>query len=158
MQSAVLLAAGASIVAATHPALERLEKRDAKECSSVLLEILPDITSSPSPDSSLARFIATQTQDTSVDYACDILTITGSFAAEYTSYVSSVLSWFDKQKEAVSVLFEACSDVPDAMEQLGIASQYAHMCDGDDDNGAGFTSIKAGIALAVAGIAGVIML
>ncbi|KAH7110626.1 hypothetical protein B0J13DRAFT_462340 [Dactylonectria estremocensis] len=188
MRSAILLAAGATIVAATHPAVDRLEKRDAAECTSVYLELL--LMNTPTPGSSLAQFLSTQTQATDFTAVpCEIPTITGSFAEEYTSLASSMVSWYSDQKEGISKLLVVCSDVPEASEELYSVTKYIASCDAqwasptggssssddsnadsssddeDDDssnkvndNGAGVTSINAGIALAVAGIAGVIML
>ncbi|KAH7124189.1 hypothetical protein EDB81DRAFT_872433 [Dactylonectria macrodidyma] len=195
MRSAILLAAGATIVAATHPAVDRLEKRDAEECSSIYLELLPSMINTPTPGSSLVEFLNTQTQATDFTAVpCEIPTITGSFAEEYTSWASAMVSWYSDQKEGISILLAACSDVPEASQQLYSAAKYIASCDAQwpsptgsssssdgsssddsnadsssddededdsnkvDDNGAGVTSIKAGIALAVAGIAGVIML
>ncbi|KAH7109366.1 hypothetical protein EDB81DRAFT_834027 [Dactylonectria macrodidyma] len=193
MRSAILLAAGATIAAATHPAVDRLEKRDAAECTSVYLELL--LMNAPTPGSSLAQFLNTQTQATDFTAVpCEIPTITGSFAEEYTLWASSMVSWYSDQKEGISKLLVVCSDVPEASEELYSATKYIASCDAQwasptgsssssdgsssddsnadsssddedddssnkvDDNGAGVTSIKAGIALAVAGIAGVIML
>ncbi|KAH7109017.1 hypothetical protein EDB81DRAFT_673053 [Dactylonectria macrodidyma] len=193
MRSAVLLAAGATIVAATHPARDRQEKRDAEKCNSVYMELLVDSFNTPIPGTSLAEFIGTQTQAAGATVPCEIPTITGPFAEEYTSWVSSMVSWYSNQKEGISTLLAVCSDVPSASDQLWSATQYIASCDAQrasqtgsssssggsspdedsnadsssnneddsnkvDDNGAGVTSIKASIALAVAGIAGVIML
>ncbi|KAM0553104.1 hypothetical protein ACHAPJ_007652 [Fusarium lateritium] len=179
MRSAIILTAGATIVAATHPALERLEKRDAKECASVAQEILPDLTNIPTPEGSLASFIASQTQIASQTDSCVIPAVTGSMAKDYTSYVSKLSSWYDDQKAGLSSLMDACSDVPEVKSEIESITKTASTCDKftwaketgsssssssssddkkDGGNAAGINSVKAGIVLAVAGIAGVFML
>ncbi|KAF5019225.1 hypothetical protein F66182_8766 [Fusarium sp. NRRL 66182] len=188
MRSAIILTAGVTLVAASYPALERLEKRDTEECASVAQEILPELTNVPTPDDSLLSFIASQTQAATVTGACVFPAVTGSLAAEYTSYVSSLSSWYGDQKDAMSSLVEACSDVPEVSAQIESVRKYATTCDeiswagetgsssssgsndddsndndnndndNDNDNAAGINSIKAGIAVFIAGIAGVVML
>ncbi|KAJ4267142.1 hypothetical protein NW762_003241 [Fusarium torreyae] len=176
MRSAIILTVGATIVAATHPALERLEKRDAKECASVAQEILPDLTNIPTPEGSLASFIASQTQIASQTDSCVIPAVTGSMAKDYTSYVSKLSSWYDDQKAGLSSLMDACSDVPEVKSEIDSITKTASTCDKftwaketgssssssdgkkDGGNAAGMNSVKAGIVLAVAGIAGVFML
>ncbi|KAF4964494.1 hypothetical protein FSARC_7596 [Fusarium sarcochroum] len=176
MRSAIILTVGATVVAATHPALERLDKRDAQECASVAQDILPELTNIPTPDGSLASFLASQTQVASQTDTCVIPEITGSYAKEYTSYISKLSSWYDDQKEGLSSLIDACSDVPEVKSQIESATKDASTCDKitwaketgssssssddkkDGGNAAGVNSVKAGIVVAVAGIAGVFML
>ncbi|KAH7114148.1 hypothetical protein B0J13DRAFT_656432 [Dactylonectria estremocensis] len=144
MRSAVLLAAGAAIVAATHPTRDRLEKRDAAECSSVYLELLPDVLNTPIPGSSLAEFIGTQTQAVGVNVPCEIPAITGSFAEEYTSWASEMVSWYSHRKEAVSILLAACSDVSEASDELEAATQYIASCDAQRASQTGSSSSSGG--------------
>lgn len=182
MRSAVILAIGATVVAATHPSLERLEKRDLEECASVAQDLLPSLTNIPTPDSSLANFIAKQTQVATVTDPCVIPAVTGSLAEEYTSYASKLSSWYADQKEGLSSLLEACSDVPEVSSEIASASELATICDtvtwaketgssssssssdssddnsdDDSDSAAGMKTVKAGIIVAVAGIAGVLV-
>ncbi|KAF5724864.1 hypothetical protein FMUND_421 [Fusarium mundagurra] len=181
MRSAIILTVGATVVAASHPALERLEKRDAKECASVASSILPDLTAIPTPDPSLASFLAKQTDAMTITDACVIPAVTGSMAKEYTSYASKLSSWYMDQKDGISSLLEACSDVPEVSSRIASLKEEATICDkvtwaketgsssssGDDSkssdaadkgNAAGVNSIKAVAVLAVAGLAGVMML
>jgi hypothetical protein len=185
MRSAIILTVGATVVAASHPALERLNKRDAKECAAVATSILPALTEIPTPDSSLASFLAKQTQIATTTDQCVIPEVTGSLAKEYTSYASKLSSWYVDQKDGISSLFEACSDVPEVSSQIESVKKYATICDkvtwaketgsastsdssssddkSDSDkkdagNAAGVNSIAASIVVAVAGVAGVLML
>ncbi|KAF5558695.1 hypothetical protein FPHYL_7286 [Fusarium phyllophilum] len=187
MRSAIILTVGATVVAASHPALERLEKRDAKECASVASSILPDLTAIPTPDSSLASFLAKQTDAMTMTDACVIPAVTGSMAKEYTSYASKLSSWYIDQKDGISSLLEACSDVPEVSSRIASLKESATICDkvtwaketgsssssgdasqssdaaaasstADKGNAAGVNSIKAVAILAVAGLAGVMML
>ncbi|KAF4338022.1 hypothetical protein FBEOM_8123 [Fusarium beomiforme] len=188
MRSAIILAVGATVVAASHPALERLEKRDAKECASVASSILPDLTAFPTPDSSLASYLAKQTDLVTMTDACVIPAVTGSMAKEYTSYASKLSSWYLDQRDGISSLLEACSDVPAVSSQVASLKASATICDkvtwaketgssdsssgdatktdasakstesSDKGNAAGVNSIKATAVVAVAGLAGVMML
>ncbi|KAF5707050.1 hypothetical protein FGLOB1_7133 [Fusarium globosum] len=179
MRSAIILTVGATVVAASHPALERLEKRDAKECASVASSILPDLTAIPTPDSSLASFLAKQTDAMTMTDQCVIPAVTGSMAKEYTSYASKLSSWYIDQKDGISSLLEACSDVPEVSSRIAELKETATICDkvtwaketgsssssgdassstADKGNAAGVNSIKAIGVLAVAGLAGVMML
>ncbi|KAF5640046.1 uncharacterized protein FTJAE_4593 [Fusarium tjaetaba] len=186
MRSAIILTVGATVVAASHPALERLEKRDAKECASVASSILPDLTAIPTPDSTLASFLAKQTDLMTVTDQCVIPAVTGSMAKEYTSYASKLSSWYIDQKDGISSLLEACSDVPEVSSRIADLKETATICDkvtwaketgssssgdasqssdaaassstADKGNAAGVNSIKAVAVLAVAGLAGVMML
>ncbi|KAH7237080.1 uncharacterized protein BKA55DRAFT_543714 [Fusarium redolens] len=184
MRSAIILTVGATVVAASHPALERLEKRDAKECASVASSILPDLTAIPTPDSSLASFLAKQTDVMTMTDACVLPAVTGSMAKEYTSYASKLSSWYMDQKDGISSLLDACSDVPEVSSRIASLKESATICDkvtwaketgtassssddakssddsksSDKGNAAGVNSIKAAAVVAVAGLAGVMML
>jgi hypothetical protein len=177
MRSAIILAVGVTVVAATHPALERLNKRDEQECASVAQEMLPGFTDIPSPTGALESFLATQTQFASMADQCEFPAVTGSIASEYTAYASKLGSWYNDQKEGLSSLEEACSDVPEVMSEIDAVKKTGTICDkiswaketgsssskeddskSDDKNAAGSISIQAGIVVAIAGIAGVMML
>ncbi|KAF9774457.1 hypothetical protein IL306_007535 [Fusarium sp. DS 682] len=176
MRSAIILTVGATVVAASHPALERLEKRDAKECASVASSILPDLTAIPTPDPSLASFLAKQTDAMTMTDACVLPAVTGSMAKEYTSYASKLSSWYMDQKDGISSLLDACSDVPEVSSRIASLKDSATICDkvtwaketgsstsdsaksSDKGNAAGLNSIKAAAVVAVAGLAGVMML
>lgn len=175
MRSTIILAVGVAVAAATHPALERLDKRDEKECASVAQEILPGLTDIPSPTGALESFLATQTQFNSMADQCEFPAVTGSLASEYTAYASKLGSWYNDQIEGLSSLEKACSDVPEVMSEIDAVKKTGTICDkiswaketgsssskdGEkkDDNAAGSNSIQAGIVVAIAGIAGVMML
>ncbi|SPJ85730.1 uncharacterized protein FTOL_11513 [Fusarium torulosum] len=180
MRSAIILAVGVTVVTAIHPALERLNKRDEKECASVAQEMLPGFTDIPSPTGALESFLATQTQFTSMADQCEFPAVTGSMASEYTAYASKLGSWYSDQKEGLSSLEKACSDVPEVMSEIDAVKKTGTICDKiswaketgsssskddnsksdekKDGNAAGSISIQAGIVVAIAGIAGVMML
>lgn len=175
MRSAIILAVGVAVAAATHPALERLDKRDEKECASVAQKILPGLTDIPTPTGALETFLATQTQFSSMTDQCEFPSVTGSLASEYTAYASKLGSWYNDQVEGLSSLEKACSDVPEVMSEIDAVKKTGTICDkiswaketgsssskdGEkkDDNAAGSNSIQAGIVVAIAGIAGVMML
>ncbi|KAF4454423.1 hypothetical protein F53441_3049 [Fusarium austroafricanum] len=177
MRSAMILTVGATVVAASHPALENLNKRDAKECASVGSSILPQITDFPKPDRSLASFLATQTAAMTMTDRCVIPEVTGSLSKEYSSYASKLSSYLVDVKENLSKFEKACSDVPEVSSIIKDLKETATVCDKvtwakqtdsssdsksgdkkDGGNAAGTNSIKAGIVLAVAGLAGVMML
>lgn len=175
MRSAIILAVGVAVAAATHPALERLDKRDEKECASVAQEILPGLTDIPTPTGALVSFLATQTQFNSMTDQCEIPAVTGSLASEYTAYASKLGSWYNDQIKGLSSLEKACSDVPEVMSEIDSVKKTGTICDKlswaketgsssskddekKDDNAAGSNSIQAGIVVAIAGIAGVMML
>ncbi|KAM0350605.1 hypothetical protein ACHAPU_003091 [Fusarium lateritium] len=170
MRCAIVLAVGATLVAA-HPAAEHLDKRDTAECASVAQKILPDLNNAPTPSGSLESFLAKQTQLATMTDSCELPAVTGSLAKEYTSYASELSSWYMDQKNALSSLMDACSDVPEVQSQIDAVTKTGTICDKvtwasetgsasskDDDNAAGSNSIKAGIVVAVAGVAGVMML
>ncbi|KAM5341327.1 hypothetical protein ACJ41O_014358 [Fusarium nematophilum] len=120
-----LIIAGATVVAATHPALERLNKRDAEECASVAQDIMTELTDFPTPDSSVLRFLASQTQLITATDSCVFPQITGAGADGYSSYVNELSSWYNDQQEGVSSLLEACKDVPEVSEYIESATMYA---------------------------------
>ncbi|KAJ4002688.1 hypothetical protein NW752_002489 [Fusarium irregulare] len=185
MRSAIIIAVGATVAAATNPALN---KRDADECTSRAMAFLPEITGLPSPTGSLLSFLATETKLATYTGSCDFPRITGAMAKEYTSFVEDLSSWYKDHKSDVSEIMAACSDVPEVKSQIDELKGYGAMCseitwegakeseaaksdsdsdkDGDSkdsekkdgDSGAGLNSIKAGIVVAVAGLTGVMML
>ncbi|KAF4998897.1 hypothetical protein FGRMN_2828 [Fusarium graminum] len=175
MRCAIVLAVGATLVAA-HPAAEHLDKRDAEACASVAQKILPDLNSIPTPTGSLESFLAKQTQFATMTDSCELPAVTGSLAKEYTSYASQLSSWYMDQKSGLSSLLDACSDVPEVKSQIDAVTKTGTICDKvtwasetgsasskdddkkGDDSAAGSNSIKAGIVVAVAGVAGVMML
>lgn len=178
MRSAMILTVGATVVAASHPALENLHKRDAKECASVGSSILPQITDFPRPDKSLQSFLATQTAEMTVTDKCVIPEVTGSMSKEYSSYASKLSSYLVEAKDNISKFEKACSDVPEVSSIIKELKSTATICDKvtwaketgssssdsksddkkDGGNAAGTNSIKAGVVVAVAGLAGVMML
>ncbi|KAM0244514.1 hypothetical protein ACHAP5_006195 [Fusarium lateritium] len=179
MRSAIILAISATVAAATLPVFDGLNKRDEKACASVVQEILPGLTAIPSPTGSLESFLATQTQIATMTNPCEFPAVTGSMASEYTAYASKLGSWYNDQIEGLSSLEKACSDVPEVMSEIEAVKKTGTICekvswaketgsssskdddsksDEKEDNAAGAKSIHAGMVLAIAGVAGVMML
>jgi hypothetical protein len=178
MRSAIIIAVGATVAAASSPVV----KRDAKECASLAQEFLPKLTELPTPDSSLLSFIASKTELVTFTNSCEFPHVTGTMAKEYSSYVDKLSSWYKDQVSDVNELMNACSDVPEVKSQLDSLTSDGALCsdlswaketgsassssddDKDDDskkdegNAAGLNTVAAGIVVAVAGIAGVMML
>ncbi|KPM41713.1 hypothetical protein AK830_g4824 [Neonectria ditissima] len=117
MRAHQILASGlsASVLAAGENALEQ---RDAAECSSVAIKLLPSLADVPTPDSALAEFIAEQTQLATATDGCEIPAVTGSLTSEYSSWVSELASWYEENTGAISSVLEACSDVPEIKSQF----------------------------------------
>ncbi|KAL4731549.1 hypothetical protein ACLX1H_000520 [Fusarium chlamydosporum] len=182
MRSAVILAVGATVATAS-PALDKLlEKRDAKECASLAQDLYPKLTAVPTPTGDLLSYIASQTELVTFTESCQFPHVTGTMAKEYTSYINELSSWYKNQVSDVSKLMSACSDVPEVKSELDALTTDSSYCseiswaketgsasssDKDDDkkddsdkdkNGADLNTIKAGLVVAVAGIAGVMML
>lgn len=130
MRSTHFLVAGASVVvASTNPALNNLiEKRDTQECVSVAQDMLPGLRDVPTPSEDLATFIASQTQFATITDPCLIPAVTGSLADEYTSWASSLESWYSEKADDFSSLIDACKDVTEIQSQLQSASSLAAIC------------------------------
>ncbi|KAH7145435.1 hypothetical protein B0J13DRAFT_553510 [Dactylonectria estremocensis] len=134
----ILLIGGASLVsaiAAPEPAATlfqrqpALDERDLAECSSVAIALLPSLTDIPTPDASLASFIAEQTGLATATNPCAIPAVTGSMADEYSSWISDISTWYVSHTAEFSSLIEACSDVPEIKSQLAIVPEAATVCD-----------------------------
>lgn len=180
MRSAIIITIGATLASASSP----VEKRDAKECASLAQDFLPKLTDVPTPEGSLLSFIASKTELATFTNSCEFPHVTGTMAKEYSSYVDKLSSWYKDQVSDVSKLMAACSDVPEVKTELdklktngalcselswaketGSASSSSDDDKKDDDskkkdegNAAGLNTIAAGVVVAVAGIAGVMML
>jgi hypothetical protein len=103
----VVLAGAAGVLAAT-PA-----KRDEAACQAVVVSIIPALTALPTPDESLVSFLAGQTETPTVTDACVVPAVTGSMSDEYSSYMSSLVSFADGISDELQALITACSDVPE---------------------------------------------
>ncbi|OBS24597.1 hypothetical protein FPOA_05138 [Fusarium poae] len=178
MRSAIIIAVGATLAAASSP----VQKRDAKECASLAQDFLPKLTDLPTPEGSVLSFIASKTELATFTNSCEFPHVTGTMAKEYSSYVEKLSSWYKDQVSDVSELMAACSDVPEVKSELDKLKENGALCSelswaketgsassssddkkGDDskkdeDNAAGLNTMAAGVVVAVAGIAGVMML
>ncbi|KAG7129047.1 hypothetical protein HYQ45_011629 [Verticillium longisporum] len=94
--------------------------RDLAECSSVAADVLPQLTSAPTPDSDLARFILTEPAILSAEDQCAVPSVTGSMASEITSYASALLAWQEDHIGEFRSLWQACSDVPGIRDQVDL--------------------------------------
>ncbi|KAM0332018.1 hypothetical protein ACHAQA_002284 [Verticillium albo-atrum] len=97
-----------------------LAARDLAECSSVADDVLPLLTSIPTPNSELARFILTESAIVAADDQCTVPSVTGSLASEFTSYASALLSWQEGHISEFRSLWQACSDVPGIRDQVDL--------------------------------------
>ncbi|GKU21975.1 unnamed protein product [Fusarium langsethiae] len=179
MRSAIIIAVGATLATASSPVV----KRDAKECASLAQDFLPKLTELPTPSGSLLSFIASETELATFTNSCEFPHVTGTMAKEYSSYVEKLSSWYNAQVSDVSELMAACSDVPEVKSELDKLKEDGALCSSlswaketgsassssdddkkDDDskkdegNAAGLNTAAAGIVVAVAGIAGVMMI
>ncbi|KAL6916891.1 hypothetical protein ACHAP8_004726 [Fusarium lateritium] len=179
MRSTIIIAVGATLAAASSP----VEKRDAKECASLAQDFLPKLTDLPTPEGSVLSFIASKTELATFTNSCEFPHVTGTMAKEYSSYVEKLSSWYKDQISDVSELMAACSDIPEVKSQLDELKENGALCSelswaketgsasssSDDDkkdddskkdegNAAGLNTMAASVVVAVAGIAGIMML
>ncbi|KAH7020469.1 hypothetical protein EDB80DRAFT_882504 [Ilyonectria destructans] len=134
----ILLISGAAVVSAIAAAepvptlFQRqpaLDERDLAECSSVAIALLPSLIDVPTPDASLASFIAEQTSFATETNPCAIPAVTGSMGDEYTSWISDVSTWYASHTAEFSSLLSACSDVPAIKSQLDVLPEAVTACD-----------------------------
>ncbi|KAL2881623.1 hypothetical protein SGCOL_003191 [Colletotrichum sp. CLE4] len=101
-------------IAAANAAIK--DRRDLNACNSVATSLLPKITDGvPTPPADVAAYIALSV---TVTDACSDPTITGSIGSAYSTYASSYTSWRDKHITDFRALWQACSDVPGAVDVL----------------------------------------
>jgi hypothetical protein len=103
----VVLAGAAGALAATPV------KRDEAACQAVVVSIIPVLTALPTPADDLVSFLAGQTETPSITDACVVPAVTGSMSDEYSSYMSSLVSFADGISDEIQALITACSDVPE---------------------------------------------
>ncbi|KAM0273582.1 hypothetical protein ACHAQH_008245 [Verticillium albo-atrum] len=94
--------------------------RDLAECSSVADDVLPLLTSAPTPNSDLAGFILTESAIFAAEDQCAVPSVTGPMASEFTSYASALLSWQEDHISEFRILWQACSDVPGIRDQVDL--------------------------------------
>ncbi|KEY67586.1 hypothetical protein S7711_08259 [Stachybotrys chartarum IBT 7711] len=124
VQKLLLLAGVSAVALAGTPS-----KRDIEECMSLAEGMLPDLLTLPTPDDSLASFIAEQTQLATATDACVIPAVTGSMAEEYSSWASDLSSWQVARTDDLSSLYSACTDVPEISSSLAASPAMATICD-----------------------------
>lgn len=104
------------------------EKRDEAECADVAMEFFPTLTSVPTPDLSLAMYLASQTQLATATEDCKIPAVTGAPASAYSSWMSDLSSWMLAHTDEMNSLIEACSDVPEIAESLSMLPGSVTVC------------------------------
>ncbi|CAI6099087.1 hypothetical protein V2G26_012595 [Clonostachys chloroleuca] len=112
-----ILAAAASAVCASPAAspaeptgLGLLERAGlSKDCTSVVKNISPILTSTPTAPYSLINYIASQTQWTTLA-SCEVPWVTDSMSSQFTSYMSARSSWQAEHKSEIKKFVSACAD------------------------------------------------
>lgn len=104
-------------------------------CASALETILPRLADAPLPDPTLIPFIAGQGWETMTDY-CSPPKVTGdpSMVAGWSSYLSSVSSFYSEHTSDISALAAACT------ADSGVADQFPFVpgeCGGGSGGGEG---------------------
>lgn len=104
-----ILAAASAVCASPEPTglLERAGL--SKACTSVVKNISPILTATPTAPYSLIDYIASQTEWTTLS-SCEVPWVTGSMASQFTSYMSARSSWQSEHKSEIKKFVSACAD------------------------------------------------
>ncbi|KAH6691471.1 hypothetical protein F5X68DRAFT_274067 [Plectosphaerella plurivora] len=104
-------------------------------CASALETILPRLADAPLPDPTLIPFIAGQGWETMTDY-CSPPKVTGdpSMVAGWSSYLSSVSSFYSEHTSDISALAAACTGDSSVADQFPLVPGD---CGGGSGSGSG---------------------
>lgn len=138
-----------------------IDERDLQACGSAVAKVSPLLTEIPTPAPTLARFIAQQ--EATITDQCQIPAITGSMAAEATSYFSTLSKWYDDHKKDFSDVLKACDDVAEVKEELEKATvcssiTWAKVTGTSSDTKPNAAPGQAGMAIAAGVVAGMAVL
>ncbi|VUC29578.1 unnamed protein product [Clonostachys rosea] len=80
-----------------------------KECTSVVKNISPILTSTPTLPYALETYIASHTEWTTLS-SCEVPWVTDSMSSSFTSYMSARSSWQVEHKSEIKKFLSACAD------------------------------------------------